>query len=414
MDAKVTQSIKDGMAYERARTGPPEGFPALPPVPGRRYVDPSFNRLEFERMWKRSWVYACHLDEIPEPGSYYLWDRLGSAILIVRGEDDGVCAFYNTCRHRGGPLVKDRQGRRKLFVCGYHGWSYDREGNLIAVRDERDFPDFDRSCLKLISVKCETFGNWVFVNFDDQAGSLKDYLGPVAQEMTEFQPDKIRLAHKAEWDVDCNVKVLLDAFLETYHLKSIHQQTVDRFLDHLGTTIELWPNGHSRMVTPNRRPEWKDPGVAGLPEIATVGEIARDNNVSYNIYPNIVCPPAPTGMPFILFWPKTDNTMLLECIWFSPDWGAGPLPDVWDTRVGNFERIIAEDTQFAPQIQQSVESDGFRGIHLSCQERRIYHWHEELDRRIGREGLPESAAVEQILGPFVTDPYESACVHDQV
>ncbi|MEM1103270.1 MAG: aromatic ring-hydroxylating dioxygenase subunit alpha [Pseudomonadota bacterium] len=403
MDSQTVEKIKAGMAYEKARNGPPEGFPALPPIPSGRYVDEDFNALEFDRMWKRSWVYACHLDELPEPGSFVLWKKLGSPILIIRGKDDVVRAFYNTCRHRGGPLVKEDQGRRNLFVCGYHGWSYDPQGNLIAVRDERDFPDFDKSCLGLISVRCERLGNWVFINCDEDAEPLLDYLGAVGVAMQEFQPDMIRLAHKAEFEVNCNVKVLLDAFLETYHLKSIHQQTVDRFLDHLGTTIELWPGGHSRMVTPNRRPEWKDPGVAGLPETETVGEIARDNNVSYNIYPNIVCPPSPTGMPFILFWPKTINTMTLECVWFSPDWGDGPLPDIWEQRVGNFERIIEEDTQFAPQIQESVESDGFKGIPLSYQERRIYHWHEELDRRIG-DKAGEDVRVEPILSPFVETP----------
>lgn len=400
MDAQTTQRIKDGMAYERARNGPPEGFPALPPIPAARYTDKDFNALEMQKMWKSTWVYAAHLDELPKKGSYLLWEKLGSPILIIRGKDDVVRAFYNTCRHRGAPLVKDKSGKRNLFVCGYHGWSYDPEGNLIAVRDERDFPDFDKSCLGLLSVRCEMFGNWIFVNLEDDSEPLMDFLGPVADEMSAFQPENLRLADKAEWEVDCNVKVLLDAFLETYHLKSIHQQTVDRFLDHLGTTIELWKNGHSRMVTPNRRPEWKDPGVAGLPEIDTVGEIARDNNVSYNVYPNIVCPPAPTGMPFIMFWPKTINTMVLECIWFSPEWGDGPRPEVWDTRIDNFERIIEEDTQFAPQIQASVESDGFRGIPLSYQERRIYHWHEELDRRIGEDDVPKNAKVESVLAPF--------------
>ncbi|MCG8440659.1 MAG: Rieske 2Fe-2S domain-containing protein [Caulobacterales bacterium] len=404
MHPRSVDRIRAGMAYEKARTGPPEGFPALPPIPSARYVDEAFNQLEFERLWKRTWVYACHMDELPEAGSYLLWKRLGSPILIVRGQDDEVRAFYNTCRHRGGPLVKDDAGRRNLFVCGYHGWSYDHTGRLVGLRDERDFPDLDKSCLGLISIRCERFGNWVFVNSDENAEPLLDFLGPVAGEMAEFQPHTIRLAHKAEFEISCNVKVLLDAFLETYHLKSIHQQTVDRFLDHLGTTIELWPNGHSRMVTPNRRPEWSDPGVAGLPEIDSVGPIARENNVSYNIYPNIVCPPSPSGMPFIVFWPKTINTMALECIWFSPDWGGGPLPDIWKTRVGNFEAILEEDTQFAPQIQASVESDGFKGIPLSYQERRIYHWHEELDRRIGADALPAGTRVEPRLGPYVESP----------
>lgn len=404
MHASTVEKIKAGMNYERARNSPPEGFPALPPVPAARYVDPHFNALERERLWKKSWLYACHMDELPEAGSYVLWKRLGSPILIVRGKDDKIRAFYNTCRHRGGPLVKDDSGRRSLFVCGYHGWSYDHEGNLVGVRDPRDFPEFDKSCLGLFQVSCDKFGNWVFINCDPDAAPLHDYLGPIVPEMAEFQPDKIRLAHKADYEINCNVKVLLDAFLETYHLKSIHQQTVDRFLDHLGTTIELWPNGHSRMVTPNRRPEWKDPGVAGLPECETVGEIARDNNVSFNIYPNIVCPPSPTGMPFIVFWPKTLNTMTLECVWFSPDWGGGPLPEIWQKRLANFERILEEDTQFAPQIQESVESDGFKGIPLSYQERRIYHWHEELDRRIGADALADAVRVTPVLAPFIEQP----------
>lgn len=406
MDAKTTQRIKDGMAYERARNGPPEGFPPLPPIPSARYVDPEFNDLEMKRLWKKTWVYACHKDELPKKGSFLLWEKLGSPILIIRGKDDVIRAFYNTCRHRGGPLVKEPAGRKNLFVCGYHGWSYDPEGNLIAVRDERDFPEFDKSCLGLISVRCESYGNWIFINCDDDAEPLLEFLGPVTDEMDAFQPENTQLVNKSEWVVNCNVKVLLDAFLETYHLKSIHQQTVDRFLDHLGTTIELWKNGHSRMVTPNRRPEWKDPGVAGLPETETVGEIARDSNVSYNIFPNIVCPPAPTGMPFIMFWPKTINTMVLECIWFSPDTNGAPISEIWDARIANFDRIIEEDTQFAPQIQQSVESDGFKGIPLSYQERRIYHWHEELDRRIGEQHLRAKTKVEPVLAPFVTDQVE--------
>lgn len=404
MDEFSAKRIKDGIEYERARNGPPNGFPALPPIPSARYVDTSFNDLERERLWKKSWLYAAHMDEIPEAGSYLLWKRLGSPILIIRGKDDRPRAFYNTCRHRGGPLVKDEKGRKTLFTCGYHGWSYDHQGNLVGVRDPRDFPDFDKTCLGLIPVACDTFGKWIFININLKAEPLREYLGPVAEQMAEFQPDRLRLAHKAEYAVKSNVKVLLDAFLETYHLKSIHLQTVDRFLDHLGTTIELWPNGHSRMTTPNRRPEWKDPGIAGLPELDSVGEIARENNVSYNIYPNIVCPPAPTGLPFIVFWPKTMNTMTLECVWFSPDWGPGPLPGVWNTRIANFERIIYEDTQFAPQIQESVESDGFKGIVLSYQERRIYHWHEELDRRIGIDDVPPEARVVPMLSPFIERP----------
>ncbi|WP_262984776.1 aromatic ring-hydroxylating oxygenase subunit alpha [Sphingomonas daechungensis] len=298
--------------------------------------------------------------------------------------------------------MKEDDGQGRGFVCGYHGWSYTLDGKLVAVRDKRDFVDIDFACHSLIPVACETLGGWIFVNEDeDEPQPLREALGPVAAELDQFQPETLTLVDSRSYDVGCNVKVLLDAFLEVYHLKSIHQNTVDRFLDYRGTTITLWPGGHSRMTTPNRRPDWVDPGTIGLPEIPTVTEIPRLNNVSYYIFPNIVMPPAATGMPMLVFWPVTDSTMRIECHWFSPPFGPEGRSDLWDKRISNFERILEEDTQFAPQIQESLESPGFKGMTLCYQERRIYHYHEEFDRRIGRNRIAADLRVEPVLDSWV-------------
>ena len=157
MDTATVQRFIDGMKYETARTGPPEGFPSLPDIPAGRYTDPAFLKLENEFMWHRSWLYACHLDELPERGSFILWKKTGTPILIVRGKDDVVRAFYNTCRHRGGPLVKSACGKVDGLVCGYHGWTYTLDGRLINLRDKRDFPNLDMSTRNLIEVRCERF-----------------------------------------------------------------------------------------------------------------------------------------------------------------------------------------------------------------------------------------------------------------
>jgi hypothetical protein len=77
------------------------------------------------------------------------------------------------------------------------------------------------------------------------------------------------------------------------------------------------------------------------------------------------------------------------------------MPGIWKSRIQNFENILFEDTQFAPQIQQSVSSPAFRGVLLNYQERRIYHWHEELDRRIGPRKIPQELCVDQVLAPFI-------------
>lgn len=399
---EVMDLLRAGMQYEFGRTGPPPGFPQLPRIPPGRYTDPAFLELEMSAMWKRAWVYACHLDEIPEPGNFLLFTRLGSPVLIVHGKDGVVRAFYNTCAHRGAPLVQTPCGKVEGLVCQYHGWTYGLDGRLLNLRDKRDFVGLDLGCHSLPTVRCERFGNWIFVNEDANAPTLEDNLGHIPGFFAELEPAKTRFVHKKSYHVKCNVKVLLDAFLEVYHLKSIHQNTVDRFLDHRGTTITLWGGGNSLMFTPNRRPDWEDPGTRGMPKVPGVSEVIARNNPSFMAYPNLVTPVADSGIPFILFWPCGPREMEIEVVWFAPDGGGEPLSPLWETRIANFERILYEDTQFAEFIQQSVESPGFRGLTLNYQERRIYHWHEELDRRIGIDRVPEHLRVQQVLAPFVS------------
>ncbi len=114
MDAQTVQRFLDGMQYEANRTGPPESFPQLPDIPGGRYVDPAFLAAERDYVWKRSWLYACHADELAASGKlpHVAQDRRRRSFL-VRGKDDVVRAFYNTCRHRGAPVVKSRIGPRR-------------------------------------------------------------------------------------------------------------------------------------------------------------------------------------------------------------------------------------------------------------------------------------------------------------
>ncbi len=399
---QVVEQLLASMQYEFARTGPPEGFPTLPLIPAGRYTDPAFLKLEAEGMWKRAWLYACHLDEIPQPGHFLQFTRLGSPLLIVHGKDGVIRAFYNTCRHRGAPLVKDLQGQVDGLVCQYHGWTYTLDGRLVNLRDKRDFNEMDLNCHGLATVRCERLGNFIFVNEAADAMPLLESLGHIPWYFEEVKPEQTRFVHKKSYRVKCNVKVLLDAFLEVYHLKSIHQQTVDRFLDHRGTTITLWPRGCSLMLTPNRRPDWEDPGTKGMPRVPGATALTAKNNPSFMFYPNLVTPIADSGIPFLLFWPCGDREMEIEVVWFSPDTGGEPLSPLWKARIDNFERILYEDTQFAEYIQQSVESAGFRGLTLNYQERRIYHWHEELDRRIGLERVPEHLRVTQLLAPFVS------------
>ena len=104
------------MEYEAERKAPPEGFPNLPDIPAGRYIDQRFFALEQEHVWRTSWLLAAHIDELPEPGSFRLWDITGQPVLLIHGDSGTINAFYNTCRHRGAPRSDGAQWQQAA-VC---------------------------------------------------------------------------------------------------------------------------------------------------------------------------------------------------------------------------------------------------------------------------------------------------------
>ncbi len=331
-----------------------------------------------------------------------LWERAGQPVVIVHAESGAINAFYNTCSHRGAPVVTEARGQRPRLTCRYHGWSYDLDGNLKAIRDPEDFRDFDFECRALRRIRCERFGNLVFVNFDDDAPTLLEWLGPIADEWEEFQFDRCRLAARHVFDLNCNWKIAMEANTEVYHVRSIHARTVAPILDDRRNVNTFYRNGHNRMIAPAP----KGANALGavdlprdIPQIPTVGEIGRTCTQSYGIFPNWVSPLSHRALPPLLFWPNGIDKCRLETWTMSPDWGDGPKPDMWTVNDGQaLCQVLIEDTEFGNWIQKSVASYGFRGVPLSYQEARIYHWNQWADRIIGIENIPAGLRVPQVIG----------------
>jgi phenylpropionate dioxygenase-like ring-hydroxylating dioxygenase large terminal subunit len=398
MKAEEIQTLRQLMEYEASRNAPPDGFPHLPDLPGGRYTDLRFYELEKQHIWRKTWLLAGHIDEVPEPGCFRLWENAGQPVVIIHADSGEINAFYNTCSHRGAPVVTDPSGKRARLVCRYHGWTYNHDGELLAVRDPQDFVDLDFSCRGLQKIRCERFGNLIFVNFDSNAPTLRDWLGAIADEWEEFQFDRCRLAARHSFELKCNWKIAMEANTEVYHVKSIHAKTVSPMLDDRRNVNTLYPNGHGRMIAPNRTGGVR-PDRVNVPQIETVGEIARTCTQSYGIFPNWVSPLSHVALPPLLFWPTGIDTCLFETWTFAPDWGDGPKPDMWTVNDGeSLSPVLIEDTEFGQWIQKSVQSYGFKGVPLSYQEARIYHWNQFADQMIGIDNIPEELRVAQVIG----------------
>ena len=335
----------------------------------------------------------------------------------MRGKDDQLRAFYNTCQHRGAPVVREARGSARTLRCQYHSWTYDiTEGQLVSVPDERDFVGLDKSLRCLQRLRCEVWDGWVFVNQDLDARPLLDWLAPIPDQLDELSGPTLRAVARRSEIVPCNWKVTAEAFLEVYHFRHIHQRDGDSHLDNRGATMGLLPNGNSRMVSPYSKVSWAAYGMSdwddwrhlvtpGFIDIESVNDLVRCTSSAYSVFPNLITPIAAYGFPFIMFWPLDKRTTRIDWTHYAPvdfDPRRGAAADVVQ-RMENFDRIMAEDFANMAPMQRSLESPAFRGMPINYQERRIWHFNEQIDRMIGIETSRPSCASEPLLGPYVGD-----------
>jgi phenylpropionate dioxygenase-like ring-hydroxylating dioxygenase large terminal subunit len=202
-------------------------------LPAEAYISEEYARAEGDKLWSKVWQHAGRVEEIPEVGSFITYEVGRDSILIVRTAPDTIKAYHNVCSHRGRQLIdtppgaNGARGKRKMFVCGFHGWRYDLDGNCTFKLDEQDWKGVlteDRTHLN--EVKVDTWGGWLYINMDPDCVSLREYLEPAASILDPFDFSKMRYKWR-QWVIfDCNWKTALEAFMEPYHVEGTHPQLV--------------------------------------------------------------------------------------------------------------------------------------------------------------------------------------------
>ena len=188
------------------------------------YISREFLQLEKEQLWPNIWQVACREEEVPNAGDYVTYDVADDTIIIVRSSDGVLRAFHNVCRHRGRQLVEGC-GRAQVFRCPYHGWSYDLGGNNVLVQDEEDYGGaLDKQDLKLLEVKLDTWGGFIFINMTPDCEPLREFLDPLPDYLDAFEFEKMRYRWYVSTVMPANWKVALEAFMEGYHVAATHPQ----------------------------------------------------------------------------------------------------------------------------------------------------------------------------------------------
>ena len=244
-------------------------------IPIERYFDKAYHDQEVEKVWRKTWQWACRLEDIPNTGDHVVYEIVHDSVIVVRvGPEAGdIKAYVNACLHRGTQL-RTVGGCVKQFKCPFHGFTWGLDGCLKDVPEAWDFEHIDWESFSLPELKVETWGGFVFINFDEQCESLIDYLEILPEHFATFAlEDRYKAIHVAKI-MPCNWKLCAEAFVEAYHVSSAHPQTVAYYGDS-NTQYDTWPGVRhiNRMISAQGVPS---PSVDHITETMTREMMERD------------------------------------------------------------------------------------------------------------------------------------------
>jgi phenylpropionate dioxygenase-like ring-hydroxylating dioxygenase large terminal subunit len=195
------------------------------------YISQDYARAERDRLWRKVWQQVGRVEDIPEVGNFLTYDILDDSLIVVRAAPNQIRAYYNVCSHRGRRLIdtppgkKYATGDKKHFVCGFHAWRYGLDGRCSHVPEKDDWQGaLTDERTRLGEVKVDTWGGWIWINLDPNCEPLRTYLEPAASFLDPFELQNMRCRWRRWLVFDCNWKVALEAFNETYHVPGTHPE----------------------------------------------------------------------------------------------------------------------------------------------------------------------------------------------
>ena len=237
-----------------------------------RYTSREIFEREVDRMWNRTWQWACRDEHLPEAGDYVVYDVGPYSIIVVRTVSGEIKAFRNSCMHRGTKLKPSfTDGNTRQIRCPYHGWTWTLDGNLESFPCEWDFPHVEPENFRLGAVSVGRWGGFVFINLDPNAVCLEEYLAPLPTHVDSKVFENRYIAMHVQKELNCNWKVASEAFLEAYHVMETHPQ-LSRTSGDANTQYDFYGDNVNRLIN-----------VAGIP-----GAYSREAMTEQSILDNFL------------------------------------------------------------------------------------------------------------------------------
>lgn len=333
-------------------------------IPSNWCTSEEILNFEQEAIFSKEWLLIGHVNQLKETGSYIIGEAADNPVVVVKDNGNNFRAFFNVCRHRGGPLAIEN-GCGKMLQCKYHGWTYTLEGMLRGVPRFDRVDLFDKKDYGLVPINIEIWEGLIFVNLSETPEKLKESLKGISKKVSSYDLKTKQFHSRVVYEVNCNWKVYVDNYLEGYHVPFVHPE-LTKFLDYKKYKTEIFEKYSLQFSPLNEEYNYlKKNGGAFY----------------YFLYPNIMLNILPGRLQTNIIIPVSFNKTKVIFDYYYDDVSSGNAVKIIIDDLKYSDKIQKEDIEICELVQKGLESKAYNKGRFSVEcEEGVYHFQSLLKK----------------------------------